>query len=144
MILALLQVIVFAAGLITLGVKVRPGAAAGRTGWRWFAAWAIAGFALAFGFAAAFSIVGLLVLPLAVVILIWVARRSPHFSEALGLVGGVGATLLLVAFLNRDSTSCPPGRSAPILPSRNSSGVLLRRSGSQPWLTAGLIGTASR
>jgi hypothetical protein len=65
----------------------------------WFLAWTAAGFLTSFSLITGLSI-GLLVLPIAAAILIWVARRSPHLLEASGLAAGIGATALLVAILN--------------------------------------------
>ena len=70
--------------------------------WRWFFAWALAGGALTFSFLAGLSI-GIFVLPVAVVLFAWVARRAPHVPDAFGFVAGVGMVCILVAFLNRSS-----------------------------------------
>jgi hypothetical protein len=72
----------------------------------WFGAWLAVGAALTFSFLTGFSI-GLFVLPFALVLLTIVATRSPRLPEALGLVSGIGVTLLLVAFANRDYEACP-------------------------------------
>ena len=71
----------------------------GGRGWLWFLAWLIAGFLMSFSLITGFSI-GLLILPLAGGLLIWVARRSPHLLQASGFVAGLGATALLVAAIN--------------------------------------------
>lgn len=67
---------------------------AGR-GWRWSLAWIVAGFLWSFSLMTGFSI-GLLLLPAAAVLLLWVASRSPHLLEALGFVGGLAVTAALV------------------------------------------------
>jgi uncharacterized membrane protein YfcA len=85
------------------------------TRWRWFAAWSVAGAAIAFSFVTGLSI-GIFVLPFAAVVLLWVARNAPRRSDALGFVEGIGAVLLLVALLNRSDTGVDP----------------------MPWLLAGL------
>jgi hypothetical protein len=72
----------------------------------WFGAWTGAGAAVTFCFLTGFSI-GLLLLPLALVLLAFVARRSPQLPEAAGFVTGIGVTLLVVAFINRDYEPCP-------------------------------------
>lgn len=86
------------------------------TGWRWFAAWSAAGAATTFSFLTGLSI-GLFVLPLAAALLFWVARHAPRLPAALGFAEGVGAVLLLVAFLNRGEAGVDP----------------------MPWLLAGLF-----
>jgi hypothetical protein len=85
------------------------------TRWRWFAAWSVAGAAMAFSFLTGLSI-GLFVLPLAAAVLLWVAWKAPRLPYALGFVAGIGAVLVLVAFLNRAGTGVDP----------------------MPWLLAGL------
>jgi lysylphosphatidylglycerol synthetase-like protein (DUF2156 family) len=65
-----------------------------RTGPRWFAAWVVAGFAFTFSLVTGFSI-GLLLLPLAAVLLLLVASRAPGPAETLGFVAGIGLVLLL-------------------------------------------------
>jgi hypothetical protein len=79
------------------------------SGWRWFAAWALAGALLAFAFLTGFSI-GLFVLPFALLALVLVARWSSGGGEMLGAVTGAGLVCLLVAALADD-----PGDSAPWL-----------------------------
>jgi hypothetical protein len=73
----------------------RHGSAAGRGIW-WFLAWAVAGFGMSFSFVTGFSI-GLFILPFALVALVLIARRSPHWPEASGFVTGTGWMLLLIA-----------------------------------------------
>ena len=67
---------------------------AGR-GWRWSLAWIVAGFLWSFSLITGFSI-GLLLLPVAGVVLLWVASQSPHLLEALGFVGGLAVTAAAV------------------------------------------------
>src|SRR5438874_9599648 len=83
--------------------------------WRWFAAWSVAGASMTLSFLTGLSI-GLFVLPVAAVLLLWVARRAPHPADALGFVQGVGALLIVVAVLNRSGNGLDP----------------------MPWLLAGL------
>jgi hypothetical protein len=106
--------LVLAATLLALRHAGRD-AASGGTDWRWFAAWTAAGAALAFSFVTGFSI-GLLVLPVAAALLLWVARHAPHRADALGFVEGIAVLLLLIAFLNRGGSGVDP----------------------TPWLVAGL------
>lgn len=90
------------------------GSARGRGIW-WFMAWAVAGFVLSFSFVTGLSI-GLLILPVALVALVLVTRRSPHWAEASGFLTGLGWTLLLIAGLHIGDESLDP----------------------RPWLYAGL------
>src|SRR5262249_50663058 len=65
---------------------------------------------LLFFSALAFFDVGLLVLPVAVVAMWFVATRSRRWPEALGLVSALGLNTLLLAWANRDyQTPCFPG-----------------------------------
>jgi hypothetical protein len=70
----------------------------GVTGWRWFGAAAAAGFVLALSLAAGLSI-GLFLLPVAAILLFWVAGAAPEPPETLGFFTGVGVVALLVAAL---------------------------------------------
>jgi drug/metabolite transporter (DMT)-like permease len=85
-------------------------------GWTWFLAWAAVGTLTTFSFLTGLSI-GLLFLPFAIAGLMWVARRSPWGREWLGFVCGVGAMLLVVAFIQRADEGVDP----------------------TPWLAAGLV-----
>jgi hypothetical protein len=87
--------------------NAKRGVGLGGTRWPWFAAWSVAGGLLAFSFVTGLSI-GLFVLPLAAVVLVWVARRTPGLTDALGFVEGVGALCVLVAFLNRAGNGVDP------------------------------------
>lgn len=116
----------------------RRGRLGGR-GWAWFGAWSTAGALFAFSFLAGFSF-GLLVLPFAAAALLFVASRAPHLSESLGFAAGVGATLLLIAFLNRDYRPCPQNgvlSSPPDAPP----GTSVECGGFDPipWLVTGLV-----
>jgi hypothetical protein len=77
---------------------VRRGGAGHRTGWPWFLAWTASGALFFFSFLTGFSI-GLFVLPFAAVLLIWTARRAPHWAEGSGFLLGVGLVTLLVGWL---------------------------------------------
>ncbi|HEU5278586.1 MAG TPA: hypothetical protein VFU26_06760 [Gaiellaceae bacterium] len=116
------MILFFPLALITalvmiLRVRARghPDARDGR-GWRWFLAWLAVGAVTTFSFLTGFSI-GLLFLPVVVIGLLWVTRRSPYGPEWRGFVGGVGVTLLVVAFIQRDGDGLDP----------------------RPWLAAGLV-----
>jgi hypothetical protein len=61
----------------------------------WFAGWALAGFLMSFSFITGLSI-GLFIHPVGALVLLAVARVSPHPAEASGFLAGVAATGLLV------------------------------------------------
>ena len=84
----------------------RPGGQGRGCGWFW--AWAVVGAAFSFSFLAGFS-VGPLVLPVALLLLWLVVSMSPRWVESLGLLEGVGLTLLVVAYLNWDYHPCVRG-----------------------------------
>jgi hypothetical protein len=69
------------------------------SGWRWFAAWALAGALVVFAFLSAASI-GLFVAPVALLTLVLVGRWGAGGGEMLGLVAGAGLVSLLIAALN--------------------------------------------
>ena len=71
----------------------------GGRGSAWALVWVVAGFLWSFSLVTGFSI-GLFVLSFAAVVLIWVARKAPHLPEAVGFVGGIAVTVLLVAAIN--------------------------------------------
>jgi len=106
----------------------------------WFGAWLAVGAAFTLTFLGALSI-GLFVLPLALVLLVNVVRRSPHFPEAIGLVSGIGVTLLLVAFRNRDYEACPANGVLRLAPGEQS--VSCGGWDPHPWLYLGLAATAA-
>jgi hypothetical protein len=78
-------------------IRTQQPTAAGH-GWRWLLAWVGAGFLWSFSLLTGFSI-GLLLLPVAAALLLWVARRSPHVREAVGFVGGLGVTAAVVVLI---------------------------------------------
>lgn len=86
--------ILTAAGVVAWS---RRGELAGR-GSGWFLAWTLAGFLMSFSLITGFTI-GLLILPVAAVVVLGTAYRSPHLVEAAGFLAGLGATVLLVAAL---------------------------------------------
>jgi uncharacterized membrane protein YhhN len=71
----------------------------GGRGWPWFAAWCAAGALWFFSLLTGLSI-GLLVLPVAAVVLIFAALQSPHLPESFGFVAAVGLVAVAVAALN--------------------------------------------
>lgn len=109
-------------------------------GWWDLAEWALAFGLLAFSVIAGFSI-GFLVLPFAVVALGLTSRRSRPWPEApTGMLVGIGAVLLMIAFIQRDYVPCPP----------QGEPMVLRRGESSscggfnpvPWIVAGVASTA--
>ena len=71
-----------------------------RSGWRWFIVWSIAG-ALAFYSALDLPGFGLLVAPIALACLWWVATRARVWPEIMGLGPGLGVVLGALAWANR-------------------------------------------
>lgn len=67
--------------------------------WGWFAAWCVVGGLYSLAFLGAFTI-GVFVLPFALVATILLSRHHGDVS-AIGVVSGLGAPLLYVAYLNR-------------------------------------------
>ncbi len=133
--------VLIAAFIVWRSRRTVPDSAGGK-GWRWFAGWSAAGAALTISFLTGFSI-GLFILPLAAGLLIWVARSAPRPAEALGFIEGIGATLLLVAFLNRDYKPCSEhGRLH--LPAGSPPGASVSCGGFDPvpWLIAGIVVSA--
>jgi hypothetical protein len=102
-------------------------------GCRWFWAWSVAGAALCFSFLTGLSI-GLLVLPFALPLLWLVLSKSPRWAESIGLLEGVGLTLLVVAYLNWDYHPC--GRGLVIL--REGESYSCGGFDPHPWLYCGL------
>ena len=96
------------------------------------------GAALSFCLLAALS-VGIFALPFAVVLTAWVVRSSRSRLDAVGLLAGVGAMLMVIWVLNRDYTPCPRGGLS--LPPDAPPGTSVSCGGfdATPWLVAGLI-----
>jgi hypothetical protein len=85
-------------------------------GWLWFGAWALEGGLLAFSALSAAS-VGLFVMPVALLVLVLLARAGAAGPQILGALTGAGAPTLVVAWLEEG----PGGLDA------------------RPWLAAGLV-----
>jgi hypothetical protein len=113
-------------------------ASAAAEGWRWFTGWSLAGAALTLSFLGMFTI-GLLILPVALALLIWVARSAPRPAEAIGFVEGIGWILLLIAFLNRDYAPCA-AHGVLSLPAGSPPGSSVSCGGLDPtpWFVAGI------
>jgi hypothetical protein len=135
--IALFPLVVIAAAAL---VWRRHGEAEGR-GSLWFAAWCAAGALFTLSFLAGLSI-GVVGLPFAAGALLYVAWRSPHISEGFGSGAGIGATLLLVALLNRDYRPCPEEGLS--LPASAPPGTSIECGGFDPtpWLLAGVVTAA--
>jgi hypothetical protein len=108
-----------------------------RRGPAWFGLWTAAGVVFTFSLLTGFSI-GLFVLPLAAALLLWVASRAPG-REAFGFAEGIGLMVLVVWFLNRDYTPCPPGGLT--IPASAPPGTSVSCGGfdARPWLEVGLV-----
>ena len=97
---------------------------------RWFAGWVVVG-----ALGAVTALGAIFVLPVFLLAGVVVARRTRHPTDAIGVVTGIGVMLLVVAFINRDSTPCPPGGLS-IPPGATS--VSCGGFDPHPWLAAGL------
>jgi hypothetical protein len=102
------------------------------TGWWRFAAWVFAGGLTAFAWITGFSI-GLFLLPLAVLAIWFVARKSRIWPEILGLVGGLGVVGLVIAAINHEGPGCRTTEEA--------GGITVTCGGldPKPWLVGGLL-----
>jgi hypothetical protein len=85
--------------VVAAALARRQDRSVGGRGWKWSSAWICAGFLWSFSLATGFS-VGLLVLPAAAAVMLWLARRSPHLIESLGFVGGVAVTAAVMTALH--------------------------------------------
>jgi hypothetical protein len=99
----------------------------GLSGWIWFAGWAVVGAAYAFGLLGALSI-GMFVLPCALLATWYLARRRQSMTGVAGVLAGVGAPLLVLAYLNRGG----PGLVC-------AGGICEHRLSPWPWLIAGVL-----
>ncbi len=98
-----------------------------------FFAWTAIGVGICLGLLAAFTPIGLFVLPLVIVgltaLLIWPGSRT---SAALGLISGLGLMPLVVAYLNRGG----PGN---VCTTTATSQSCTTEWSPWPWLAAGLL-----
>jgi hypothetical protein len=90
--------VVFVAALVIAGRRARMP----RGGWHWFGNWAVAGALLTFSFLTGFSI-GLVVLPVAAAVLLWVASRTPGATDAAGFFAGMGLLLSTVGVVSPET-----------------------------------------
>src|SRR5687767_6919079 len=103
-------------------------------GWRWFAAWGLAGGLVFFALLTGLSI-GFLVLPFAALAVWFVGRNASGWPEILGVVLGAAAVSLTVAAINRDYSPCPEG---PITLPPGETSFSCGGFDPLPWLVAGL------
>jgi hypothetical protein len=132
---ALYPIVLFGAALI---LRERSDVA-GRHGWRWFGAWALAGALFTFSYLTGFTI-GLFLLPLAAAALFVVAWQAPRLAETVGFGGGVALVALVAAFLNRDYRPCGEHGQLSIPPGAPP-GTSISCGGTDPvpWLVSGLV-----
>ena len=135
------MILVFPVALLLCAIAiVRARGSSGGQGLQWFGAWLLVGAALTLSFLTGFSI-GLLLLPFALVLLVLVTRLSPHLPEASGFVSGIGLTLIVIAYLNRDNEPCPASGTLELAPGQHS--VSCGGFDPHPWLYAGLALSAT-
>ena len=80
-----------------------------RSGWLALAEWTFAAAAVALGVLSILSI-GVFVLPVAAIVMALVAIRNRIWPEGVaGMLMGAGLTSLCIAYIQRDSSACPPG-----------------------------------
>ena len=98
------MILVYPLLLLVALVLVRRGRGRGSDGWDGFAAWTAAGAAFTFSLLTGLSI-GLFLLPIVVLAIVWAIRRAPDFRSMLGLLGGAGVILLVIAGLHDAASS---------------------------------------
>ncbi|MGO9962144.1 MAG: hypothetical protein ACLPUG_01790 [Acidimicrobiales bacterium] len=98
--------------------------------WAWFGAWLLLGTLWMFALVAILS-VGLYLLPVAVVATVLLARRVSGRAGLPGLVSGLGAPVLYVAYLNRRG----PGEVCSVFATGSS---CVQEWDPWPWLIVGL------
>jgi len=109
-----------------LSVARRPAAH-----WGWFAAWFVAGSAFALGILGALTI-GIFILPVAAVATFVLVTRRTSTAGITGLISGLGAPLLLVAYFNRNG----PGD---ICTTTVTSSSCMQESSPWPWLAVAVV-----
>ena len=104
------------------------------TGWGAFAAWALCGMLWAFSF---LSFAGLVTLPVAAILTALLIKYAPDNRDAMGLVAGIGAMVLVIGFLNLGYQPCPESPTIVIMTDEGSfsCGGL----DPKPWLAVGFI-----
>jgi hypothetical protein len=100
------------------------------TGWGWFLAWFFAGALCALAVLGALTI-GIFVLPIAGVLIVFLATRRHAVDGVAGLISGLGLPVLFVAYLNRDG----PGN---ICTSTATSTTCMEEWSPWPWLLIGV------
>ena len=105
-----------------------------RRGWSAFAIWGVAGALVALTLLSLLSI-GIFILPLAVIALAVAGWRASGWPEGVGLVAGVGATCLVIAFLSRDYEPCDDG---PLTVSPGETSAECGGTDPVPWLVVGI------
>jgi hypothetical protein len=103
-------------------------------GWRWFAAWVLAGGLVVLAILSGFSF-GFFVLPFAALALWLVIRSGSGWPEVLGVVSGAGVVCLLIALLNNDYQPCPD---VPVVLGPGETEYSCGGLDPLPWLIAGL------
>lgn len=104
-------------------------------GWRWFAAWGLAGGLVFFALLTGLSI-GFLVLPFALLAVWFVARNGAGWPELLGALVGAGGVCLAVAVRSWDYNPCSDE------PVRLPAGTTSYSCGGMdpiPWLVTGIV-----
>lgn len=96
------MILIYPLLLIGAAVLIRRTKRRRRAGWSGFAAWAAAGAVFTFSLLTGLSI-GLFLLPLVGAMLYLAIRSAPDFRASLGFGGGIGAVLLVVAFIHKFS-----------------------------------------
>ena len=108
-------------------------------GWgRGFSAWSAAGFLVAGALLSAASI-GLFLMPVAVVVMVLVARTCGFGPVTFGLLGGVGAALLGVALLTAGETSSACSGISQLGPGQTGSVTCGPRLSPARWVVAGAV-----
>lgn len=77
-------------------------------GWRGFGWWALVGGLFALSWLAVLSI-GVLILPIGIIALVIVARRTAFWPEVLGISQGIGAALLRIGSMHYGIPQCKGG-----------------------------------
>lgn len=103
-----------------------------------FASWSLVGALFSLSVLGAASIGLLLVLPVAVATLLFVGSTVRPWPESAGVLEGVAALSLFVAFANRDSTPCPASGSGYAGPGSTGTSFSCGGLDPLPWLVVGM------